>query len=63
MRYADITDHAVGTEIEAYKTVLTKKDGTWSAYASYYGYAKVSAPGTVSRAIDVTTWRYVYRPS
>lgn len=63
MRYADVTGHAVGTEIEAYKTVLTKKDGTWSAYASYYGYAKVSAPGTVSRAIDVTTWRYVYRPS
>lgn len=63
MRYADITGHAIGEEIEAYKTVLRKTDGVWDAYASYYGYAKVNAPGTVSRAIDVTTWRYVYRPS
>ena len=58
MRYSDIGTYPIGTEIEVYKTKMVRgEDGKWTAPVSYYGYAKVCDPGTVSRAIDITTWR------
>lgn len=57
LRYADITDNPVGTRIVVYKTVMIKENGVWEAKSSYYGTAEVNDPGTVSRAIDVTTWK------
>lgn len=60
MRYADITNNSVGTEIEAYKTVMLKDDaGEWAAKISYYGAIKVNAPGIVSRGVDVDSWRTI----
>jgi hypothetical protein len=58
MRYADITGNPVGTEIEAYKTIMVKED-KWVAKTSYYGAIKVNAPGVVSRAVDVNSWRTI----
>jgi hypothetical protein len=58
MRYYDIRDHSIGTEIEVYMTVLEEgSNGVWTATQSYQGYARVNDPSIVSRAIDVTTWR------
>ncbi len=48
----------IGTDIAVYKTIMRKDGkGVWAATSSYKGYAKVNAPGIVSRAIDVSTWR------
>lgn len=57
-RYADIRDNPVGTEIEAYKTIMVKED-KWVAKISYYGAVKVNAPGVVSKGIDVNSWRTI----
>ena len=61
MRYEDLTTKTVGAEIEAYKTIMVKENGKWDATYSYRGMAKVNSPGTVSRGIDVTSWRYEHR--
>ena len=58
MRYEDLTTKTVGAEIEVYKTIMVKENGKWDATFSYRGMAKVNSPGTVSRGIDVTSWRY-----
>ena len=58
-RYVDITDNPVGTEIEVYKTIMTKENGVWGYTYSYRGWAKVNAPGVkwAPRGIDVKTYR------
>lgn len=54
---AEDLDGSIGSEIEVYKTVATKgTDNKWKTTVSYHGYAKIVSPGTVSKAIDVTTW-------
>ena len=55
---ADVSGGLPGqSRVHVYKTVMKKgDDGVWSAPASYEGYATVSAPGIVYRAIDYRTW-------
>ena len=57
MKYDDITDNPIGTQIVAYLTSMKKDDtGEWSAAYSHKVLVKVNDPGVVSRAIDVTDW-------
>ena len=55
---ADVSGGLPGqSRVHVYRTVMKKGDnGVWSAPASYEGYATVSAPGIVYRAIVYRTW-------
>ena len=55
----DATDNAIGTEIEVYKTIMSKTEkGVWEATRSYEGVAKVAtSQHSGVRAINSVTFR------
>ena len=55
--YADITTKSIGTYVHVFKTQMTKENGVWDAVRSWEGEAQINSPGTVSRSIDVKSWR------
>lgn len=58
LRYNDLRNGEVGSEIMVYKTILEKgQDDIWRAPRSYAGYATIFSPGIVSKSIHYLTWR------
>ena len=56
--YHDVRNGEIGSNVQAYKTILEKKqDGIWYATKSYMGYAAIFSPGIVSVSIDYRTWQ------